>query len=153
MKRIHTNILVPAALVVGILAASVSQAQAGVVVRARIGAPVVKVKVDQRGPRVVLRTPPRHFGHAREISKLDRRMARRLARVTPYNKGLLLEWRRAGYGWFSIGHKLDIPSRVISAARTKLGWQRYLERHERYHTRRDDPRDGRGYSCRKPVLR
>ena len=146
MTRINKNIIILAALVVGIMNASVSQAQAGVVVRARIDGPGIKVKVDTRRPGV--RVKPVVVVH--RLTQLDRHMARRLASVTPYSKKRMLKMRQSGKSWLGIAHQLDIPSRIVAAAHHKISWQHYLDSR---HQRRVSHGDSFSYGCRKPVLR
>jgi hypothetical protein len=150
MKRTQKQMLVMTALILGIMMASVHQAKAGLVVRARIGDPVVTVKVGHHEHRVVTRhlVPTVRFHH--KITKKDRRVARRLAAVTCYRKGDLLDWRRAGYSWKRIARELDIPRRMVQAARSKASWERYLDQ---LYAHRSCRGDRHGFPRHKPVLR
>lgn len=51
-----------------------------------------------------------------KITPQDRKIAKRLARKTPYQKRVFLELRQAGFGWLEIGRILSIPPRLTTVA-------------------------------------
>ena len=128
MMRNHKHSLVLAVLVVGVLTVAVAPARAGVVVKVRPGHSVVKIKAGQHGPRRdgVRVSPGRVLS---PITKHDRRVARRLASVTPYSKQRLLRLRQSGRSWHGIGRKLHIPVAAVAAAHGKLSWKFYVQNH------------------------
>jgi hypothetical protein len=124
------NILTLSALALLLTLAPLSQATAKVVVRASVGTPHYAVKVNtspvkykyrQGKHRVVVKQK-----HVR-LTKQDRKMAKRLARVSYYSKREILELRRDGYSWKRIGRLLNLDPRAVRAARHAVSWNRYLD--------------------------
>ncbi len=80
-----------------------------------------RVRVRTRRPEVrVIRVQNRHH-----LTRHDRKIARRLARYTGYSRHRFLEYRARGYSWLEIGRWLDLPRRMILAARYSDTWRRY----------------------------
>lgn len=109
-------------------------ANAEIRVRANIHTPVGRVVVDtapryqhvvrpHRPRPVVVRSRP-HFVSA----KFDRRVAKRLERLTGYSKHELLDLRAAGYSWSRIGRLLRIDPVLIDVALDHHRFQRYVSR-------------------------
>jgi hypothetical protein len=70
----------------------------------------------------------------RRVSRRDRAVARRLAAYTGVPERVLIDWRRHGCHWFEVGRRLALPRRIVRAAFTADGWQRFLQR-EPYRVR------------------
>jgi hypothetical protein len=88
------------------------RADAGLKVRARLGGPHFGVVLDSHPRKVAVR---RHLRYERiHLTQADRKIARRLARKTPYSKRVFLDLRRNGYSWRRIGAMLDIPRWVVT---------------------------------------
>jgi hypothetical protein len=119
----------------------------------------LKVRVNVRTPRVSVRIndapvphrqvevrraplPVRRHSHY-DITKLDRKVARRLARYADVSKSELISLRRQGYRWSEIGRWLDISRRAVYAAQDRDSWKRFLRDEARY-SRYDRDYD-RGY--------
>jgi hypothetical protein len=87
------------------------RAEAGLRVQARVNTPHVQVRVANapdfhhveryRNPYRVHRT------------KIDLKIARKLAKRTRYGKGIFLDLRSAGYSWRKIGRILHINPRLV----------------------------------------
>lgn len=91
-------------------------AEAGIRVRARVQTPHGSVEF-RNGPHhvpVQQKRVTRPFMY--RVTKQDRQIANRLARVTGHRKGNLLELRRRGLGWRQIGLRLQIPRHVVRNA-------------------------------------
>ena len=124
------NILTLSALALLLTLAPLSQANAKVVVRASVGTPHFAVRVNSAPVKYKYRhLKPRVVKHCQavRITKQDRRMAKRLARVSYYNKHEILELRRDGYSWKRIGRLLNLDPRAVRAARHAVSWNRYLD--------------------------
>lgn len=123
------------ALALLIALAPVGKAQAKVVVRASVATPHLSVRVNPTPVAYYykhLKPRPVRTRVIVRIDKQDRKMARRLARVSNYSKKELLEMRRDGYSWNQIGSFLNLNPRAVRAARHAMSWERYLG--ERRHT-------------------
>ena len=63
--------------------------------------------------------PARYYRHI-EVSRRDRRIARRLASYTGVPQRELIHARRLGYSWREIGNWLGVSKRVVKAAKSAL---------------------------------
>lgn len=136
MKTKPTTIVGMLTLGLLLAAGSIDEARAGIKVRANIVTPHVRVRVDN-DPYVRHRHVVRdhRYGKHRmryEVTRRDRRMAKRLSRYTGVPRRVLLRDRRLGYSWREIGRYWDIPRRVIRAASDGRSWKRFLRR-DRVH--------------------
>jgi len=129
---------------VGVLGA-VSLAQASVVVRVAVDTPHFSVRVGS-GPIVSPGPYPVRVVHGRRIhprrasrtvvisrrraafrlSKHDRRIARRLSRITGYPVRFLIDYRRAGWTWREISYELGISRAELHAARSNRAFARWM---------------------------
>lgn len=115
---------------------AVDEAQARIRVQATVKTPYGRVQIDNgayhhtRGYRRAL--PVRHYEDYR-VSKRDRNIARRLGRFTGVPKRELVQLRRQGYSWSEIGRWLDVPRKVVKAAKNGKSWKRFMNRHNRGH--------------------
>jgi hypothetical protein len=92
---------------------SASPARADLRVQAHLRLPAVDVVVHAGpGPATCVRSCP---AGTDRLSRLDHRIARYLARRTPYKTVVLLGFRRAGYSWLDIGRRLRIAPQVAQA--------------------------------------
>lgn len=130
------------ALALLIAMAPMNQASATVKVRASIRTPHLSVRVNPTPVAYKYKhLNKRHGRHyvAVRLTKQDRRMAKRLARVTAYSKHELLEMRRDGLSWKRIGRYLNLRPQMVRAAKHAGTWERYLhggrQRHVRCATR------------------
>lgn len=126
-------------------ALAASSAEAGVNVKVRINTPAVKATLHSGGHGPGLRVQVQPQRHQFRITKFDRKVARKLARRTAYNKQELLRLKRDGYSWAQVGNILHLPRRSVQNILRQVslemdrGWQR-LERHDG-RCDRDDYRD------------
>lgn len=115
---------------------AVDEAQARIRVKATVRTPYGRVHVDNgpyRHTRVYRQAlPVRHYEYY-QVTKRDRKIARRLARYTGVPKTELIQLRRVGYSWGEIGRWLDVPRQVVRAARSGKSWRRFMDRHDRGH--------------------
>ncbi len=87
-------------------------AQAGIKFGVRVDTPVVKARYHSgHGSRIHVRVPS--YDYRVQITKFDRKVARKLARRTDYNKRELLRLKRAGYNWREIGRMLHLPRKMV----------------------------------------
>jgi hypothetical protein len=89
-------------------------AQAALRVQAQLRLPAIDVIVHG-GPRHAA-PAIRNARIPQRLSKMDLKIAKRIAWHTPYRKAVLLNLRRAGYTWAQIGRMLSIPPRVMRVA-------------------------------------
>ena len=130
MNTRNRNLIGLMALALLITMAPISQAQAGIVVRAGIDTPHLSVRVNTVGG------PSVRYSHLRplaprphvivHIDRQDRQMARRLSRYTGESQAWLLKMRRYGYSWREIGDWMGLSPRVVRAARNAESWERFL---------------------------
>jgi hypothetical protein len=119
-------------------------AKAGLVIRGQAYTP---------GGRIVVAVDTRHGQHRRQparyhypVSRMDHKIARKLARRTPYRKAVYLDLRRAGYSWREIGRILHIPRRIMRTAirpvlhdhNNSRHWRDYYNRSTALRYRNDD---------------
>lgn len=126
-QRILTGLMALALLITMV---PLQQAEAGIQVRATVTTPHIRVRVSTDPAPVYRYThlrnlPPRHCAMV-VIDKQDRRIARRLARYTGYEKQELLRLRRQGYSWQEIGGWLNLRPQVVRAAHGARSWEQYL---------------------------
>ena len=91
-----------------------SRAEAGLQVQAQLRTPHVTVRVanaPRSYPIERVRIPSQVY-----MTKWNQKIARRLAKRTPYPKEVFVDLRKAGYSWSQIGHVLRIPQAVIRDA-------------------------------------
>jgi hypothetical protein len=94
--------------------------------RIAIRTPGVQVTIGQRDGvrRVVRRTARQEAGwRYHQLSERDKAQARRLAVHTGIPKNHFLELRLRGYSWREVAHRLDLPMRMVHAARTAETWR------------------------------
>lgn len=137
MKTTKMNIAALTALTLLLGLGLAEDAEAKIRVRATVRTPNIGLVLGSGhgGCRVErpLPLPDRHFRHIR-ISKRDRRIAKRLAWYTGVPKRELIQARRMGYSWNEIGRWLDVPRRVIRAAKSARGWDSFIG-HDRGYPR------------------
>lgn len=135
--------LITAVLVVTFM--GVQAAEAKIKVRAKIRTPHVGIQVNTgpsaHRPVVVRRvsTAPRHYVRY-EVTKKDRKVAKRLAKFTGASKSELVSLRKQGYRWTEIGAGLDLPRSAVYAAMDSASWKRFLKQDRRYGRRNMDGR-------------
>jgi len=78
------------------------------------------------------RRPPVHRQVEFRITKRDRRIAKRLAWYTGVAKYEIVQLKREGYRWGEIGRWLDVPQRVVRAAKHQRSWKHFLRDEQRY---------------------
>ncbi len=115
---------------------AVQTAEAKVRVRSSIRTPHIGIRVNTRPVvqrhLVVRRVPLPVRRHAHfEITKEDRKMAKRLARYTGVTKRELIRLRRQGYRWMEIGRWLELPRSTVRAARDAHSWKHFLRYEQR----------------------
>ena len=128
MKTLRMTILSLSAL---ILFLAPSQTQAGtrdVRVRARVSTPYVRVDFNHGqqydGSHYRQMRNNRHFSN---LSKQDRKMARRLAEYTGHSSYRIMMLRDRGYRWSEIAYRLDLPRQVVRAARSARSWNKFMK--------------------------
>ena len=133
-RRLIGPVLSLLALLVLLAILLANTAEAGLVVHGRVWTVHGQVAV-RVGPSHVRPVRP-HARHQAVLSKVDRKIARRLAHWTPYRKGVFFDLRKAGHSWREIGNILRISRRLMRAAvRPALhnygydyDWNHYLDR-------------------------
>lgn len=121
-------------------------AQAAVRIGVKVNTPVVTAVLHSGGygPGLQIRVPAGQRGI--ELTKVDRRIARQLAKRTVYNKSELLQLRRAGYSWDQVGRLLRIPSRLMQSVLPghgiRCGNDSHLDRNHRSSGKDRAERDG-----------
>lgn len=131
MKTTKMTTVALAALTILLGLALAEDAEARIRVNATLRTPHLGVVYDS-GP-VAYRELPRRPLSVRyydrvKISKRDRRIAKRLAWYTGVPRRDLIHAKQVGYTWREIGRWLDIPRRVVKAARSSRSWNRFLDR-------------------------
>jgi hypothetical protein len=124
MRKIKANLISMTVLALLVAPGFVSQASAGVRVRATWQTPGMYVQVGNHG-----RKHKRHNAYVSQLTRLtnrDRNMARRLSNFFDAPKGKMLKLRKRGYGWIAIGDAFGIPRQAVRAARTNKSWKRFL---------------------------
>ncbi|MEN8007983.1 MAG: hypothetical protein ABFS42_13270 [Candidatus Krumholzibacteriota bacterium] len=116
---------------------AVDEAQARIRVKATVRTPYGRVQVDN-GPYHHTRVyrqelPVRYYRDHYRVTKRDRKIARRLGSFTGVPKRELLQLRKQGYTWGEIGRWLDVPRKVVRAAKSGKRWKRFMNRHHRNH--------------------
>ena len=158
MKKERMRQMTIAAVTFAAVAVIAMQASAEIRIVASVNTPVANVHVcnipscDYRidyNRRVPAR---RHMYY--EITKRDKRIARRLAYFSGVPARKLVNLRRRGFRWFEIGNMIHVPRPVVRAAFNQKSWDRFL-RQERRHARMHGKRkqrvtyyDGREYRRR-----
>ena len=105
-------------------------------IRAKFRTPQVRVDVNLGTRYVTVRNNLLHRDQrSLRLSRLDRQIAKRLASYTGMSKHRLLKYRANGYRWSEIGRWLDLPRRVVRAARSAESWREFLRPHHRYGIR------------------
>jgi hypothetical protein len=146
MKTTRMNIAALTALTLLLGFGLVDEAEAKIRVKATLRTPNVGVVFDngRSDCRIgrPLPLPDRHYRNVR-ISKRDKRIAKRLAYYTGVSKRELIQAKRMGYSWNEIGRWLDVPRRVVKAAKSARRWERFLRYERRMaknrgHHRQDD---------------
>jgi hypothetical protein len=144
MKTMRTSIMIAAAAVLLAAPALTPKAEAGVIVSVsgiQVGGIRAGgcVRIGRPAP-----LPDRHRvrHHARyqpkiTLTRQDRVVAKRLAWYTGVPKRDLLDWRRDGHRWVTIGRWLGVPRPVVLAAADGHRWQRYQRRGQRAFDRID----------------
>ena len=124
--------------------------EAGVRVRVQVNSPLISAILHSggHGPGLNVKIHPRVRSY--QITKVDRKIARKIARRTEYSKRDLLQLRRVGYSWNQIGRLLHLPSRlmrnILHQYQPRLGYGGHYD-HDRYsndwdYYERDDRRHG-----------
>ncbi len=112
----------------------VDEAQARIRVRATVRTPYGMVRVDNGAyhhTRVYRQAlPVRHYEYYR-VTKRDKKIANRLGRYTGVPRRELIQLRKQGYNWGEIGRWLDVPRKVVRAAKSGKSWRRFLNRQGR----------------------
>jgi len=130
--RLNKLSLITTVLVMSFLA--VQPAQAKIRVRVNVRTPQVNLQVHSgrvNNHRVAVQRVPmsaRHHCH-HDITKQDRKIAKRLAKYAHVSKRELINLRNQGYRWSEIGRWLDLPRGAVYAAKDSRSWKRFL-RHE-----------------------
>lgn len=141
--RKRLAILAAAVFTAGVFMAADGAAQ--VLFDARVRTPVVSIRVGNAlvgyRPAGPIRPLP-YRGRMNRAIRHDVQVARRLAWYTGMPRGELLRYRRYGYTWYEIGQWLYVPGRVVRAAMSDRGWDRFLHAGG-YHAMYDGGR-GRG---------
>jgi hypothetical protein len=130
MKRMQMNLAALAAMIPLAVLIIVQDAEAEVRFNAALHTPNMSVHIGN--------TPAGYYGSYRvghlpmrrnqnyRIVKLDRQIARRLARYTGVPVRELTRLRAYGYNWLEIGCWLRLPNRVVRAAFNQQSWNRFL---------------------------
>ena len=133
MKTRKTILTALAALTLLLGHGLAQDAEAKIRVRATLRTPHVGV-VYSSGPAYRFERPAplptRYYRHV-EVSRRDRRIAKRLASYTGVPRRELIHARRMGYSWNEIGRWLGVSKRVVKAAKSARRWERFLERERR----------------------
>ncbi|MBU8869945.1 MAG: hypothetical protein KOO60_03610 [Gemmatimonadales bacterium] len=122
-----------------------SSSQAGIRFGVKVKTPTISAVFhsDGPGPGLHVKVHPRYRDY--QITKVDRKIAMKLAKRTPYSRHELLQLRRVGYSWNEIGRLLRLsPKMMRKALRPYQSHIGDLSRHT--PDRCDDDRRGR-----KPV--
>ncbi len=92
-----------------------SYSEAGIRIGAKLKTPNIRAVFNSDAPNQGLhaRVNPRYRDHHIQITKVDRKIARKLAKRTIYTKHELIQLRRAGYTWNQIGRLLRLPSKLM----------------------------------------
>lgn len=112
------------------------QAQARIRVQATVRTPYGRVMIDNgpyRHTRVYRQALPVRRCVLVQVSRRDRNIARRLGRFTGVPQRELIQLRRQGYTWNEIGRWLDVPRKVVRAAKSAKSWMRFMHRQNRRH--------------------
>lgn len=88
-------------------------AEAGVNFKVRVNTPAVKASLHSGGHGSGLRIRVQPQRYQVKITEFDRKVARKLAKRTAYNKQELLRLKRNGYSWREIGYMLDLPQKMV----------------------------------------
>lgn len=144
-KHRITTAIAAAIVLTGALLAAPAPAHAGSV-KATVRWSGGSVRIGDGGARVRIgRAPQRYQGRyqkAHHITRKDMAMARRLSWYAGVPKGDMLEWRRNGHGWVSIGRWLGVPRSVLRASGDADRWRRFL-RNAGYGDTYEREREGR----------
>ena len=147
MKTTRMTTVALAALTILLGLGLAEDAEARIRVKATLRTPHVGVVYDS-GPLAYrdlpLRPLPVRYYERVRITKRDRRIAQRLAWYTGVPRRELIQAKRAGYTWMEIGRRLDVPRRVVKAAKSSRSWDRFLDRQWRSE-RRPKHRGYHGY--------
>jgi hypothetical protein len=151
MKTTRTTTVALGALTILLGLALAEDAEARIRVHATLRTPHVGV-VYSNAPvayrPLPLRPLPVRYYDRVKISKRDRRIAKRLAWYTGVPRRELIHAKRMGYSWLEIGRWLEVPRRVVKAARSSRSWDRFLDRQwerDRRHRNRGHLRSGDWY--------
>lgn len=127
MKTLKMAILSLSALIVFLAPTQTLAGSSDFGIRVKVRTPQVRVNVgtrDRSGSDYVWRTgQDRSSLH---LSKRDYRMAARLADYTGISKHRIMKMRSRGHSWSEIGYRLDLPKRVIRAARSAKKWNQFM---------------------------
>ncbi|MDD3642708.1 MAG: hypothetical protein PHQ19_04500 [Candidatus Krumholzibacteria bacterium] len=126
-KRMDLLVLVAMIFAAGALIAT--DVAAEVRFDATVRTPVMSIRIGNAyvGYRPVGRIRPLPVrGPIRRAVRFDIQVAHRLAWYTGMPQGELLKYRRYGYSWHEIGQWLSVPGRVVRAAMSERGWNRFL---------------------------
>ncbi|MCP4571710.1 MAG: hypothetical protein GY838_05105 [bacterium] len=119
--------------------AAFEEARAEILVKATVTTPQVRLHLSNApaGHNRYVARDRGSYRHRirRHVSRIDRAMAKRLARVTGIPRRELLDQRRFGYTWREIGRWYDLPRPMIRAASDHRSWKRWLQR-DRMQNRR-----------------
>jgi len=130
MKRMRMNSAALAVMILLAVLILVQDAEAEVRINAVLHTPNMSVRIGN--------TPTGYYGSYRvgylpirsnqnyRIVKLDRQIARRLARYTGVPVRELARLRAYGYNWLEIGRWLRLPNRVVRAAFNQRSWNSFL---------------------------
>ena len=134
MKTLRTTILALSAIILMTHAAEATAGGLRVSGRIAIRTPGVQVTIGKRdGVRKVVRRTIRQEAGWRyhQLSDRDKARARRLAIHTGIPKNHFMELRLRGYSWREVAHRLDLPMRMVRAARTAETWRDFRRPHIR----------------------
>jgi hypothetical protein len=148
MKKERMRRTILAAMIFTAVAAIAMQAEAGIRVSASVNTPGARIHACNDPScyhhiDLERRMPARRYDYYEyEVTRRDRKIARRLAWYTGVRKNRLLRMRRRGYHWFEIGRALRVPRPVVRAAFNQRSWNRFLHHEYRHAGRRKRCRHG-----------
>lgn len=143
-------------ILIGAGLTAAANAEAGVNFQVRVGTPAVQATLHSSGHGPDLHIQMKPACRAVALTEFDRKVARKLARRTAYDKQELLRLKRVGYSWAQIGNILKLPRSAVQNVLRQTSLQmaradRHENRSDRHGDRdrdrdrdRDDYGNGRG---------
>jgi len=126
MKTLRMTVLSLSALILFLVPTQSQAATWDLRVRTRVRTPHIRVNVgrDNRCADNGYSTD-RQYRTFPNLTHRERRMARRLAGYTGYPSYKIMMLKNRGFSWSEIAFRLDVPRRVVRAARSERSWRRF----------------------------